>query len=200
MLKTMLVDHTHFNEIAKKLLNDSILHVNGIEYKLCEIEFYYHNGEHKDMYTHCSKEQNEKCKFYFHKFHSGTYKSGTYKGMDITLSPNKDTYFGILVRSIMNIKTNEFIEGPCRVVNKILEHFGCKEVYDFVRDKKIPLDIYDETTKLYIIDCVGKFNDEIYKGIRIGLSDKYPEFQIKKYRFATNINKIKKQRKTFSKM
>jgi hypothetical protein len=36
-----------------------------------------------------------------------------------------------------------------------------------------------------------------HPGPRIGLSDKYPEFKDVSYRYATNINLIKKQRKTF---
>lgn len=200
MLKTINTNSSNFEEIAKTILLQSILCVKDDEYDICEIEFYYRGKEHDDTYTHGMPDQKTKGKFYFHKYKTGTYKSGTYKGCDITLAPDKKTYFGALIRSICDRKTKEFIEGPCRVVNKILEHFDVTTVKDFIGDKDVPLDIYDKENELYISHDFKKPKKlpSIYAGSRIGLSDKYPDFQYKDYRFVPSnyVKNIKKQRKT----
>jgi len=196
-LKTGKYDYKNFNELADMLLNKTLINVNNKKYRPCEIEFYYNGKGHADLYTHCSDEQRMKCKFYFHKYKTGAYKSGTYKGMDITMSPDNDAYFGILIRSLYDQERNEFIEGPCKSVNKILEQYGVTQVKDFVSNKQLPLDIYDITNKFYVIHPQDLEQENIYKGPRIGLSDKYPDYQNISYRYAIMINRIKKQRKTF---
>lgn len=47
-------DHTEFEKIADKILNNTVLHVKDKTYRICEIEFYYKNTDHNDQYTHCS--------------------------------------------------------------------------------------------------------------------------------------------------
>lgn len=196
-LKNGLFDYKNLNDLADVLLNKTLINVNNKKYRPCEIEFYYKGTGHEDLYTHCSNEQRMKCKFYFHKYKTGSYKSGTYKGMDITMSPDDDAYFGILIRSLCDQENNEFIEGPCKSVNKILEQYGFTEVKEFVNGKQLPLDIYDTSNKFYVINTNDLKQEKIYKGPRIGLSDKYPDYQNINYRYAIMINKIKKQRKTF---
>lgn len=198
MLKTFQPSHTNFLELANVILNNVSLHVNDKTFRICEIEFYYHNNEHPDTYTHCSDEQQMNCKFYFHKYKNGSYKSGTYKGLDITLSPNKNTYFGCLIRSLYDVNNNIFIEGPCKLVNAILSQYECNDVKEFVENKELPLDIYDDTYGFYIMDDNMRY-EQIFCGPRIGLSDKYPAFRDLKYRYAIKISNIKKQRKTFEK-
>lgn len=198
LLSTYVGDYHHFDELADILLNKTLLNVGTRTYRLCEIEFYYKGNGHEDHYTHCSDEQRLKGKLYFHKYKTGVYKSGTYKGLDITLSPDNIAYFGILIRSIQDQTTHEFIEGPCRSVNAILGQFGFQTVNDFVAGKKVPLDIYDTTYQLYLIDTPSLKHESIYHGPRIGLSDKYPEYQNLNYRYATLINNIKKKRNTLT--
>ena len=198
MLKSKQFNYNNFAEIADIILNKTVLRVKSKTFRICEIEFYYCGRGHEDNYTHCSDEQKMNCKFYFHKYDTGTYKSGTYKGLDITLSPDGKTYFGILIRSIFDMEKNVFMEGPCRSVNLMLEQFGCKEVAPFVENKKLPLDVYDKQYEFYIDDAVLS-HKQIYKGIRIGLSDKFPTFQTLPYRFAIMIENIQKKRNTFAK-
>jgi hypothetical protein len=206
MLEPELMTYENFPNIVNILFNNTLLHVNESTYRLCEIEFYYCGDGHRDEYTHCSEEQNQFGKFYFHKYQNGTYKSGTYKGLDITLSPNKDTYFGVLIRSIKNMDNYDFIEGPCKTVDEILKQFdrkptkdgktcSCTEVKHFTDGKELPLDIYDVNNKLYLEHFEETDDYDILTGPRIGLSDKYPEFKDKPYRFVSS-KYVKKQKNT----
>lgn len=186
-----------FETIADIILNKLILKAGTKKFRICEIEMYFKNQAHPDEYVHSNQDQKSYGKFYFHKYYNGTFKSGTWKGLDIVLGNDKK-YFGILIRSMMDCDTGEFIEGPCKSVNKILEQFNCTNVLELIdkefvhgeqisaRGEKICLETNKDLEKL-----------DIFKGPRIGLSDKYPNYQNLLYRYATNITKIKKNRKTF---
>lgn len=175
-----------FNDYADKLLNHSILSIKNKKYRICEIEMYYHCKNHLDEYCHKNSLQLEFNQFYPHQFKNGTYKVGTYKCMDIVFGDkNTNTYFGILIRSMLNIDTNEFFTGPCICVKEILSNFACIEWNQF----------FDKYT-LNEFRLIGKNlnKEQIYVGPRVGLSEKYPEFKDRKYRYAIIINKIKKQK------
>jgi hypothetical protein len=132
--------------------------------------------------------------FYFHRYHTGKYKSGTYKGLDITLgAPDIPIYFGVLIRSIMDLDTQQFVEGPCRSVNLFLEQFGCTTVDQLVINKELPLKVYDPHNHFYLTHDCDLSPETIHKGSRIGLSDKFPEYQNRSYRFAIMINHLKKR-------
>lgn len=189
--------HNDFETIADIILNKLVLNVGNKKFRICEIEMYFKNNEHPDKYVHSNSDQKSYGKFYFHKYWNGTFKSGTWKGLDIVLG-NKDKYFGVLIRSIMDLDTNEFIEGPCRTVNKILEQFNCIDVAELFNNEfgnTEQITIMNEKINLITNNDLEKL--EIFKGSRIGLSDKYPDYQNLLYRYATNISKIKKNRKTF---
>ena len=185
-----------FDKLANYILNNITINSNGTKFRLCEIEFYYYNETHKDEYVHKSLDQKQYGKFYFHKFHNGTFKAGTFKGLDIVLG-RSNTYFGVLIRSIKNIDTSEFIEGSCNVANKLLSYFNVSNV------KELFVQHYPDVEQISITDDKLKLEkitldlEPVYCGPRIGLSDKYPEFKDKNYRYAICIDKIKKQRKTF---
>lgn len=187
-----------FQDLANYILNNVVLNACGTLFRLCEIEFYYWTETHKDNYVHRITDQKSHSKFYFHKYHNGTFKSGTYKGLDICLG-NANTYFGVLIRSIQNLETGEFTEGSCNCVNKMLKCFPnnvttVSELFEKHFTNLSQIDISNEKfgLKTHKLD-----KQKIYCGPRIGLSDKYPEFKNVSYRYATNINSIKKQRKTF---
>ena len=60
-----------------------------------------------------------------------SFKCGTYKGMDLTFGNSKlDLFGGILIRSIMNLKSGEYIEGPCNSVSTLIGLHGVKEFKD----------------------------------------------------------------------
>ncbi len=83
-------------------------------------------------------------------------------------------------------------------MNKILEINGFNEVKSFMVDKDdIPL--YEPNNYLYLKHVENPKPFDVYKGKRVGLSDKYPEYLEKQYRYAVMVNKIKKQ-KQFNKI
>jgi 3-methyladenine DNA glycosylase Mpg len=177
-----------FKEYAEKLLNNTILEVKNKKYRICEIEMYYCNDDHPDKYTHCDDWQMKFNKFYPHRFKNKVYKAGTYKCMDIAYGDEKTkTYFGILIRSIENIETNEFFTGPCISVNEILSNYSMKEFKEFMEKYDIDKEFTLKTKKLD--------HEDIYTGPRVGLGDKYPEYKEKNYRYAIKTKKIKKQKK-----
>ena len=188
-----------FISIAKKLMFESKLKVNDKYYQLIEIEFYLHNKNHKDTYTHCNQDQLNHCSFYFHKFRNGSYKGGTFKGMDMCFGDkDSNTYFGVLIRSIREITTQPEISdkckvssGPCLVVNKILENYDCENVETFTNNEII--NMYDNDKDFILEDCDTIEKEDLYCGPRIGLSDKYPEYRDKHYRFVVGKKNVKKQ-------
>jgi 3-methyladenine DNA glycosylase Mpg len=190
---------TDFDELAEHILNNIVISSNNTQFRICELEIYYRNDAHKDEYVHKTPDQKSHGKFYFHKYPNQTFKSGTYKGIDIALG-NGDTYFGILIRSVKNLETGQFTEGSCNCVNQLLKSFNVdtvQELFDkfYKNIKQIPID--DNTFKLIKTNLE---KEQVYKGPRIGLSDKYLEFRDLHYRYATHIANIKKKRKTFVKV
>ena len=66
-------------------------------------------------------------KWYMHRMTAKnpmSFKGGSYKGMDLTFGDNKNSYGGILIRSILDLKTNEYIEGPCNTLDAFLKRSG----------------------------------------------------------------------------
>ncbi|BCS83550.1 hypothetical protein QLL95_gp0573 [Cotonvirus japonicus] len=189
------LDESCFVDLANTLLNKCHLNANGVKWRLTEIEFYLNGKIHVDPYVHCDPDQLLCYTFYFHKFKSGTYKSGTFKGMDITLGSEDDvTYFGILIRSICNIETGEFIEGPCNSVNKLLSAYGYNNISDLTNYKS--LDVFDNEKKFHLEFNAKLKPEKIFAGPRIGLSDKYMEWRDVPYRFVVMKNSIKKRKTT----
>lgn len=187
------LDESYFPMMADILLNNCLLLINDKKYRLVEIEFYLKCNSHNDSYTHCNTDQLLMHTFYFHKFNTGTYKAGTFKGMDIIFGDKKtNSYFGILLRSIQNMANDEIIEGPCNVVNRILKEYNLNSIDEFTNYKNF--DIFKNARNFRLVlnnDLVGK---KIFFGPRIGLSDKYPEYQNRFYRFLTDKEKIKKKK------
>lgn len=190
-----------FKDVADLLLNNTILIVNKHKYRIVEIEFYLKSDEHEDKYTHCDNDQLEYGCWYFHKYRNGTYKAGTYKCVDMTIGDKKNNqYCGILIRSIYDIYNKKLIEGPCKSVNAILDAYKCDSINDFVGEKI--LNVLDNQKVFVIQDAQKKelSSEDIYSGPRIGLSDKYPDYKSKEYRFVIFRDKIKKMKKTLKKI
>jgi 3-methyladenine DNA glycosylase Mpg len=205
--KDSSIDHNLINEqvvqkIADAILNSYILMVDGKEYRVAEIEFYiktdFQENGHVDSYTHGDPNQKRFAKWYFHRYPNGSYKGGTYKGLDLTLG-NKKTYFGVLIRAIYDEDTGTIVEGPCKVVNKILEHYNCTDVAQYMNDKKDPLNARN-TRNFYLKRKKNLAVEDIYCGSRIGLSDRYPEWRDVKYRFLIKKQLIKKKKQNLEKL
>jgi hypothetical protein len=116
-----------FDNLAHWILSKLQLVCRESRYRVGEIEFYLYDSEHRDPYVHCHVKQLEFATFYFHREKSA--KIGfTLKGMDITFGGGS-TYGGILIRSLIT-ETGEVIEGPSKVVDRILIDFGVTAVLD----------------------------------------------------------------------
>lgn len=179
--------------MAKALLQNYVICVNDNKFQICEIEFYINCEFHPDTYTHGDILQKNFGKIYFHRMNGRSYKSGTFKGTDITLG-NEHMFFGILIRSMYDIKNNTMICGPCNCVNMILALNNCNNVSEFMETRQEPLDAVSDVGFRFVKSDIV-FKDDIYTGSRIGLSDKYPEWKNKPYRFVSRINLIKKEKK-----
>jgi hypothetical protein len=164
------------------LLNNTILSINKQNYRLVELEYYIKSTDHPDPFVHCDPHQQIKHKWYFHRLSGKGYKGGTYKGLDITIGyTNKLIFGGILIRSIQNIETKEIIEGPCKIVNKILETCNKNSIEEFIENKPIPLSVEDPMLNL-IIDTTNVLNKMgVFYGPRVGLTLKKSRDDIYKY-------------------
>lgn len=187
------LDDRYFYAMADRLLNECYLLVNGKKFRLAEIEFYLKTVHHPDDYAHCNPDQLVMHAFYFHRFKNGTYKNGNYRGLDLSFGDaDANAFFGILIRAICDIKTGAITEGPCNVVNRILAEYGYDNIMDFTNGEN--LNIFENHHDFLLVPCETLIRHRIYHGPRIGLSDKYPEYQMRKYRFVIYRNRIKKQK------
>ena len=124
---------------------------------------------------------------------------GTFKGLDIAVNKVTGGYCGILIRAIWDIENSMMIEGPCLSVNKVLELYECASIPELIKQKVGLLTI---NSKLSVTANHRNFTikdnilnpEVIYCGRRVGLSEKYPEWKDKPYRFLIMKNKIKKQK------
>jgi 3-methyladenine DNA glycosylase Mpg len=188
------IDENIIQKIAEAIFMKYVLIVENKEFRICEIEFYVKNNNHDNKYTHSDSLQKTFGKWYFHRYPNGSYKSGTWKGIDLTLG-NNNTFFGVLIRSIYDSDVDEMIEGPCKVVNLILQ-LSCdkNDVKEYMENKKSPLSARS-IKNFYLKRKQNLSIETIYKGPRIGLSDKYPEWKTINYRFIIKKNYIKKGKK-----
>jgi 3-methyladenine DNA glycosylase Mpg len=118
-----------FGAMANRLLKGSVLVVGSKHrFLISEIEFYLKSRAHDDPFTHGVDEQQRSCRWYFHR-QGHSYRGGTYKGLDVTFG-NDNAAGGILIRSVLPIdarslsvaqQRKSLIQGPCCVVNRILE-------------------------------------------------------------------------------
>lgn len=122
--------------------------------------------------------------------------------MDITYGDSeKKVYFGILIRSIRDMVTGEFFTGPCVSVNELLRNFVGPDPADIVKEWK-GLEAFTEESETVISFVNRKFALidatvpplSIFVGPRVGLSEKYPDYQQREYRYAVDIKDIKKQK------
>lgn len=178
--------------LGNYILNNIALHVNGINFRIREVEFYYLDDEHNDEYVHKSKDQLKSKSWYFHKYKNGTLKTGTWKGLDITVGNNVDKYCGILIRSMES--DNEFITGSCTCVKRILQEFGFTESQGLI-DMMKDMNIFNKRNPIYLHQ-IDECNLPIYTGPRVGLSLKYPEYLFRPYRLLKKPDKIPKGRDT----
>ena len=168
---------------------------------MIEIEFYICNDNHKDIFTHCHKDQKKMLTWYFHQMSNKdhSYKGGTFKGLDITCGFDNG-YAGVLIRSIMNETTNQVIEGPCKVVNEFLDKIKCDSIKTLVIDK-LNNNVSCQYSDLLKLEEKHYNNTDLYVAPRIGLSMKGDTVNEKQkwvnnnYRFIIFKDNVKKEKK-----
>ena len=194
-----------FCELSNYLLNRIILVANKKNHRICEIEFYLKEPSHKDKFVHGDPDQKIKCRWYFHRHFGKNYRGGTYKGLDLTFGYDnkKNVYGGILIRSILEIESNDLIEGSCKVVNHILKITEFESINDLVsaglKDGNKTLIADESNNALYckIDDKNILKNEHVYSGPRVGLTLKKPnklkhKYIMKNYRYLIYSDRIKK--------
>jgi len=153
------------DRIAKDLIENWQLNLQGTHYHFTEIEFYYYDkASHPDKYSH--KHAYSVGKWRFHL-----------QGLDISLGYEKEdgseefsSYGGILLRGIQSEK--EYINGPKRILAHIFK----------------ALDDVEETTKIFGLVKSKNSKVQIYKSVRKGLSERYPDYNLQKYRYFHSID------------
>jgi len=162
----------NFNNIARLLLNNSILKIKNKSFLITEIEFYFYSNNHSDCSIHKSKHQLFSNTWYVHTKGRG--------GLDITFgNEDKKEFGGILIRGIKSVATNQYIDGPTNTLKHILK------ILDLERKELQPLlsDINNS-----IIKIIEKDNKEnfLFQGPRIGLVQEYNEYLVSPYRYITD--------------
>jgi hypothetical protein len=151
-----------------------------------------------------------------------SYKVGTYKGLDLSFGKGQHAVGGILIRAITSVGAvngkhlppNEFIEGPCNTVTRILEQNTpagqekIKEVKDFVILDNFTTEAFVTGSRLYLSKITPKDLNTLniswktkptplYRGPRVGLTlNRYdqhkPAYWLRDYRFVAYPEKNKK--------
>lgn len=115
--------------------------------------------------------------------------------MDLTFGKNGN-YCGVLIRSIYDTERDELIEGPCKVVDKIVAKENAVSIKNLVVDKwKNNL----SATKLFVKNKDD--DDKIYTSPRVGLTlkkdiDERIDYVAKSYRYFV-VPSLKKNSKVF---
>lgn len=181
-----------FHRIATKLFSKYTLRINNHAYQIAEVEFYLNCDIHPDSFTHSHKDQATCNQWYFHKI-GDSYKGGTYKGLDMTFG--NEGYGGILIRSLLCLETDTYIEGPCKVVNLILELTGKNSIADLVADAAYNKNVF--LTSLLFLQKTDKREVEVQTSARVGLklnNAKQIDYVMRPYRFLCYPKRVRKGR------
>jgi hypothetical protein len=157
-----------FDAIAKELINEHVLLVNDQEFNITEIEFYYFNTGHEDIYTHR------------HLRRAGEWRIHN-QGIDITLEGNNDKDGGILIRGLKYNKVGSdglakvtYINGPIKALGALFESMG-----SVVNSSSI------------LLSKKNPANNKIIKTFRhIPNKIQNKDFHFKKYRYLTDLEHL----------
>ncbi len=189
-----------FDALAEVVINKYALNVCGHELRLREIEFYVNHPNHPDKYTHSDVDQKRPGCWYFHKT-GKSYRGGTYKGLDISIGSNAH-FGGILIRSLQDKATGEVVEGSCLCVDHIIKLCKTKfaeldGIAKIVEHAQFKEKVMDKSGIIHLEEVsAGAEKFKYYKGPRVGLGAKHPEYLNKLYRYVVLPAKMKKGKDT----
>jgi len=128
--------------------------------------------------------------------------AASYKGLDLSFGQADGAIGGILIRSIEDINTGAYYEGPCICVNTILtlNKFGTNDVKGIVADDDFSLDV-GKGTRLTLKYSEKLSQRTVVSSPRVGLTlkvpdDEKPYYIMKDYRFLSNLSQVKKMRES----
>jgi hypothetical protein len=176
-----------FPAIADVLLNKSLLEINGKDYRLMEIEFYFLPTCYKDPFVHNNKRQALTLEWYFHRKGEGGYSNDNYKGLDLTIG-NGTNRGGILIRAFQNIATLEYQEGSSSTIDLLMRDFNETDILTLAPklESKSPFDS-DSKLKLKFTDLLPPMTPTLAPRHGLRLTDGEVElrkkFIFKKYRY-----------------
>lgn len=185
-------NYNRFSKIAEYLMNEIILYVNDIEFRLTELEFYFKSETHQDSDIHGSSEQKKSNTFYVHEKGRG--------GIDITFgNKEKNEYGGILIRGIKQIKgkkENVYIDGPV-VVYKYLKNLMFPNENNIQRNQ-----VREHINNCIRIETIAHNlkEDLLFQSSRVGLVSCNNKYKSYPYRYITDINsdhKFKEKTKVY---
>jgi hypothetical protein len=174
-----------FEKVAHILLNEFILVISGKQYRLFEIEFYYHSPIHPDPFVHRHSQQLTRGRWYFHK--KGFISlSGICRGVDLSFGDKTTkTYGGILIRGIVNPENQkDYVYGPAKCVNYFRKNLNIilEETDNRIATEKKCPQLFLREAKLP--------KESVMSGPRVGLTVRTGEnlshmFRYKHYRYLT---------------
>jgi len=177
-----LTDLSEVSKLAKSVLYSTVLKVGKLDYAITEFEVYLDS----DPYSHRDNLQiNSTCKWYFHRSHGKKYRGGTFKGLDITCGPPGKAG-GILIRAISRMTDRKYVDGPCKVVDTILDDLEAQSIYELVSRPEFDLDAFSGGLLALKNSTQNLPQHEVteapsWKGhataVRVGLSDAHPAFR-----------------------
>lgn len=179
-----------FSQMATLLLGASTLVIGAGRFDVIEIEAYLWCEGHADPYVHRDPQQANTCgEWYFHREKAA--KIGfTLKGLDLTFGEPGKEAGGLLIRAVLDQTTNEFIEGPSKVVDRILRAASVTSVTELKQKTTGPQafrsDAFDTTGILHIEPKNAAERDQalrIKAGPRVGLGEKDMHYRQAPYRF-----------------
>jgi hypothetical protein len=153
-------------ELAGRLLNATDFIVNGVAYRLAELEAYYHGPGHLDPFAHRDPVQIENGRWYFHRT-GGVYRGGSFKGLDFTFGDGT-AHFGVLIRTVV-APDGTVIDGPSVTVDHLLSQTKTKSVAEL--DKLIGTRrVWDRSAPLSVAAAKPTREAAVYRTSRVGLS------------------------------
>jgi hypothetical protein len=125
-----------FEDICSKLLSEFTLCVGDTDrYRLLEVEAYlYDEDTHQDPYPHNHPKQRIPGRWYFHHVGmSAGFRGGSRKGLDVTIGDGRMACKGgLLIRAMQNVTSGTIIDGPCLLVDAILNGLKVKSINELV--------------------------------------------------------------------
>ncbi|MGB6327984.1 MAG: hypothetical protein WBF48_03600 [Halarcobacter sp.] len=168
-----------FKKIAEDMLNNFIIEINGVQYRILNIEFYYYNFvKHSDCNVHQHERQLKSHQWYLHK--NSINPAYHRKGIDYTFGDGKN-YGGILIKTVKNLTTNSEPLSQSNFIKDLVESLKFKHPNDTKKFKQIIEETDNLKLKPYKLDKHSIISKE-----RVNLAR--PSYRDEKYEYAFYIN------------